>query len=203
MTTYIIIAFTTYVSYLGFKDREFLDKFMFNAFMVYHRKDWKRMITHGFLHANWMHLIFNMLTLYFFGDFVEKMLIMGFGKIWGTSMYLFLYLSAIPIASLSSLLRHKENQWYNALGASGAVSAILFAAILFNPNMKLLIMFIPIPLPAWLFGLLYIAYTQYMSQQGTDNINHDAHLLGSAYGFLFPILLNHQYFLLFIHRLFY
>jgi len=203
MTTYIIIAFTTFISYLGFKDREFTNKFMFNATAIYHQKDWKRMLTHGFLHANWMHLIFNMLTLYFFGDFVEKTFIMGYGHLWGTSIYLFLYLSAIPIASLISLFKYKDARWYNSLGASGAVSAILFAAILFNPSMKLLIMFIPIPIPAWLFGILYLGYTQYMSKQENDNVNHDAHFVGSVYGFLFPLLFNIQYIVYFVNTLIY
>ena len=203
MTTFIIIGFTTYISYLGFNDREFTNKFMFNAFMIYHRKDWKRLITHGFLHADWMHLIFNMLTLYFFGDAVEKMFILSYGKLAGTTIYLLLYLSAIPLASLKSLIKYKDAHWYNSLGASGAVSAVLFAAILFNPDMRLLIMFIPIPIPAWLFGILYLGYSQYMSKQGGDNINHDAHFWGSVYGFLFPLLFNFHYLEVFVNRLIY
>jgi membrane associated rhomboid family serine protease len=201
MTTFLIIGFTVLISYQGFNNKEFFNKYMFNAYMIFHKKDYKRLISHGFIHADWMHLIFNMLTLYFFGDFVEDVFNANFGH-WGSVIYLLLYLSAIPLSSAVSLIKYKDQHWYNSVGASGAVSAILFAAILFNPNMRIVLMFLPIPMPAYFFGIVYLAYTQYSSRRDSDNINHDAHFIGSIYGILFPILINYHFATEFYNQLF-
>ncbi|MCK5537384.1 MAG: rhomboid family intramembrane serine protease [Bacteroidales bacterium] len=201
MTTYLIIGFTSLISYQAFKNKELFNKFMFNAYMVYHKRDFKRLISHGFLHADWTHLIFNMLTLFFFGDHVENTLIAYYGSM-GSVFYLILYLTAIPLASLMSLFKHKDMHSYNSVGASGAVSAVLFAAIMFNPTMKIMLIILPIPMPAWVFGLAYLGYSHYMSKQNSDNINHDAHFIGSIYGLLFPALLNINFAVMFVNQLF-
>jgi len=156
--------------------------------MVVHRKEYLRVITHAFLHADWGHLIFNMLTLWFFGGMVEKYFMMVFPS--GSLLYILLYILGIIVSSISTILKYKDQHYYNSVGASGAVSAVLFAGILFDPHMSIFIMFIPIPIPAFLFGIAYLAYSQYMNRQSKDNINHDAHFYGAVFGFIFPIILK-------------
>jgi membrane associated rhomboid family serine protease len=174
-------------------------KLKFNAYQIIHRKEWWRMITSGFLHASWGHLFFNMLALYFFGDLVEQY----FGLYWGTTgkiLFFGLYIIAIPISSIYSLIKHKNNHYYNAVGASGAVSAILFASILFDPWIGIYLFFIPIPIPGIIFGPLYLAYSQYMGRKSIDNIGHDAHFWGAIVGFLLPVLLKPNLMKIFIER---
>jgi len=175
-------------------------KFKFNAYLVMHRKEWWRMITSGFLHANWSHLFFNMLALYFFGELVEQYFVLIFGSL-GRLLYLLMYLLAIPVSSIFDLLKNKNNHYYNAIGASGAVSAILFASVLFDPWIGIYMMFIPIPIPGIVFAPLYLIYCQFMSKRGMDNIGHDAHFWGAVFGFVLPILLKPTLFLYFINQL--
>ncbi len=199
MITYLIIAFTAIVSIMAFNSGELFSKLLLNPYQTYHRKEWQRMITHGFVHADWNHLIFNMFSLFFFGDYVEKLFRAELGSsLW----YIVFYISAIVISSLTTLFKHKDDYYYNSVGASGAVSAVIFAAVLINPQMRLMLMFIPIPIPGFIFLLLFIAYSQYMSKRNRDNINHDAHLLGGLYGLTIPILLNIQYLYNFIAQIF-
>ncbi|MCF6240201.1 MAG: rhomboid family intramembrane serine protease [Bacteroidales bacterium] len=186
--TFFIIILTSSVSIYAFNNRQLFDKFKLNPYMVVNRKEYNRIYTHALLHADWGHLIFNMLTLYFFGGMVEKYFIMIFPA--GKLMYALLYAVGILISALPTVLKHKNNHYYNSVGASGAVSAVLFAGILFDPHMSIFIMFIPIPIPAFLFGIAYLVYSQYMSRQNRDNINHDAHFYGAVFGFTFPIFLK-------------
>ncbi|MFW5656417.1 MAG: rhomboid family intramembrane serine protease [Bacteroidota bacterium] len=195
MITLIIIIITALVTVAAFNDAGIFARLQLNPFQVYHRKEWYRLVTHGFIHVDWGHLIFNMLTLYFFGDAVEAML--------GNPLYYILfYLAAIGISSLTTLFKHKDNYNYNSVGASGGVAAVIFASILLNPQIKIMIMFIPIPISGFIFGILYLIYSQYMSRRNADNINHDAHFLGAVFGFTFPILLNVDYFNEFINQIF-
>jgi len=168
--------------------------------MVVHKQDYLRIISHAFLHADWGHLFFNMLTLWFFGEMVENYFIQLFSA--GKFLYILLYLSGIIVSAIPTILRYKNNQYYNSIGASGAVSAVLFAGILFNPHMSIFIMFIPIPIPAFLFGIAYLAYSQYMSRHSRDNINHDAHFYGAVFGFTFPIVFKPVLIILFFQQLF-
>ena len=186
--TFFIIILTASVSIYAFNNRELFDKFKLNPYMVVNRKEYIRVFTHALLHADWGHLIFNMLTLYFFGGMVEKYFIMIFPA--GKLLYVLLYILGILVSAIPTILKNKNNHWYNSVGASGAVSAVLFAGILFDPHMSIYIMFIPIPIPAFLFGIAYLVYSQYMSRQNKDNINHDAHFYGAVFGFSFPILLK-------------
>jgi len=183
MVTILILIITAFISISAFNNKNLFVKLQFNPYQVYYKKQWYRLITHGFIHANWAHLIFNMISFYFFATYVEQMFN---SKI----LFIFFYLSGIIIASLTTLIKHKNNHWYNSVGASGGVSAIIFASILFEPFSKIIILPIPIPIPAIIYGLLFLAYSQYMSKRNTDNINHDAHFLGAVYGLVFPILLN-------------
>ncbi len=203
MITYILIVFTALVSIPAFNNNDWFLRLQFNPYQIYHRKQWYRMLTHGFLHANWTHLIVNMLVLFFFGPYVEKNLSMILNpgmQQWDKLIYLLFYFIAIIVASLSSLFKHKEHPWYNAVGASGAVSAIIFFFIFFNP-WELIYFYGILPVPGVIMGVLYLIYSHYMSRREADNINHDAHMSGAIFGFVFPLLINYRLIHLFIDEL--
>jgi membrane associated rhomboid family serine protease len=183
-----IILVTSVISILTFNRSELMARFQFNAYMIKHRNQWYRFITHAFLHADWMHLIVNMLVLYSFGQFVEMNLAFRFGDI-SPILYLVLYFGAVIISSISTFQKHKDDHWYNAVGASGAVSAVMFSSVVFGPFMKIYLYGI-LPLPAILWSALYVAYSMYMGNRQSDNINHDAHLWGGFYGMLFTLILS-------------
>ncbi|MBO7505799.1 MAG: rhomboid family intramembrane serine protease [Paludibacteraceae bacterium] len=207
MVTTIIIIVTVIVSVLSFGQNEFLpqslshpewfDKLKFNAYLIVHKKEHQRLLSSGFVHGSSWHLIFNMLTLYFFGYFVEDCFIEIFGAK-GEFVYALMYLLAIVVSSLSDLIKHKDDPWFNAIGASGAVSAVIFAAILLDPKLGICFFFIPIPIPGYIFGPLYLIYCQYMAKKNIDNIGHSAHFWGAVFGFVFPILLCPTLFKLFL-----
>jgi membrane associated rhomboid family serine protease len=183
--TIILIAINVIVSFIGFSNPHFINKFIFWPYEQAQKNQQYRFITSGFLHADFMHLIFNMITLYFFGRLVEIYFTMyGLG---GKLAYLLLYFAGLIIANIPSYIKHKNNGHYRALGASGAVSAVVFACILFNPWDTILVMFIPMPFV--LYAVIYIWYCIYMSKRGGDHINHDAHLWGSLFGIAFTVAL--------------
>ena len=188
MITVIIIAITCIVSILCFNGTLNGNKLIFNAYQVWHRKEWYRMLTSGIIHSGWGHLFFNMLRLYFFGRVVEQYFSAAFGGVLGAVLYVVLYVSALAISSLGDLVKYRDNWNYNALGASGAVSAVLFASILFAPKMGIYIYLIPIPVPGYIFAPLYLLYCWYMAKRNMDNIGHTAHFWGAVYGILFPII---------------
>lgn len=187
MITVIIIAITCVVSIMCFNGRLNGNKLLFNAYQVWHRKEWYRMYSSGIIHSGWGHLFFNMLTLYFFGKVVEQYFGVAFGNVLGAILYVVLYVSALAVSSIGDLIKYRDNWNYNALGASGAVSAILFASILFAPKMGIYIYLIPIPVPGYIFAPLYLLYCWYMAKRNMDNIGHTAHFWGAVYGLLFPI----------------
>ena len=201
MVTIIIIAVTVLVSLLCFSGRPDVNSLMFNAYQVWHRKEWWRMLTSGLVHGGWGHLFFNMLTLYFFGTVVERYFAAAFGSTNGIVLYVVLYVSAIAVASLWDLFKNRDNPNYNALGASGAVSAVLFASILFDPKMGIYIYLIPIPVPGYIFAPLYLLYCWYMARRGTDNIGHTAHFWGAVYGLAFPLICRPDIFQHFLAQL--
>jgi len=188
MITIIIMAITSLVSILCFNGKLNGSKLLFNAYQVWHRKEWYRMFSSGIIHSGWGHLFFNMLTLYFFGRVVEQYFSAVFGSVPGGILYIVLYVSALAISSIGDLIKYRDNWNYNALGASGAVSAILFASILFAPKMGIYIYLIPIPVPGYIFAPLYLLYCWYMAKRNMDNIGHTAHFWGAVYGLLFPIV---------------
>ncbi len=197
--TILIIAITTITSIIAFPPNvpsidsirrpEWFNKYLFNAVAVAKYKQYYRMLSYGFLHANWMHLFFNMLTLYFFAPGVETVFREIFGR-FGGLLFLIFYLLAIVVSTVADLIKYRNNSSYNAIGASGAVSAVLFAAILIQPTMKIMFIFLPIPISAWFFGILYLGYSYYMSKRNIDNIGHSAHFWGAVFGFFFPIILK-------------
>jgi membrane associated rhomboid family serine protease len=202
--TYILIIFTALVSIPAFRNHEWFSKLQFNAFQIYHRREVHRLLTHGFLHANWTHLIVNMMVLYFFGPTVEQYM----RQILSPEMqhlyrlvYLLFYFAGIVVASLISLYKYRDNAWYNSVGASGAVSAVIFFYIFFNPWERIYFYGI-LPVPGIIMGILYLVYSHYMSRRGTDNVNHDAHMVGALFGFIFPLFINYHLIQYFLDKLF-
>lgn len=194
MLTYIIIAATVVISMACFNNRQLFDKLAMKPYRVVHAREWYRLISHGFVHADWMHLFVNMFTFWSFGQYMEQAFqCRGFGQ-WS---FLVLYFGGMIIASVNDVVRYRNAIWYTSIGASGAVSAVLFSAIFLNPWDKILL-FAVIPIPGILFGVLYLAYCQYMARRSGDNINHNAHFYGAVFGFIFPILLKPSLFQVFL-----
>ena len=188
--TLIIIIITIAVSLSANGKPGLYSKLLFNPYRVHHHKEWYRIFSHALIHDtnNIFHLGFNMYVLYSFGNVAETLLSYNLGKI-GAVYYLIIYVGGIFAASIPSLIKHKDNYHYNSVGASGAVSAILFTTIAFMPfTGGIGIMFIPLDIPPLIFGVLYIAYEVYMGKRGGSNIAHDAHIGGAVFGFLFSLI---------------
>ncbi len=200
MITSIIIILTVIVSLFCFYGGGF-NALKFNAYQIWHSKQWYRMLSYGFVHGSWWHLFFNMFTLHFFGRVVEQYFVAFFGNTIGIILYIVLYITAIVISTLGDLIKYRNHYNYNAVGASGAVSAILFASILFEPQMGIYIYLIPIPIPGYIFAPLYLLYCWYMAKRNADNIGHSAHFWGAVYGLLFPLICNPAFFSYFISQL--
>ena len=197
MVTYIVIGITVLLSYKCFKDTELFYKLALVPYRVVKYNEWYRLISHGFIHADTTHLLVNMFTFWSFGTFMEKVFeVYGFG----TLAFIALYLGGMIFASLYDLIKHHDNPYYVSIGASGAVSAVLFASILFNPWGKILL-FAVVPIPGILFGVAYLAYCQFMAKKGGDNINHNAHFYGAVFGFFYPVLLEPSLFMEFLSHL--
>ena len=156
---------------------------------------------YGLVHGGWGHLLFNMLTLYFFGTVVEQYFQVAFGHTPGIILYVVLYVSAIAVSTIGDLVKYKDAPGYNAVGASGAVSAVLFASILFEPKMGIYIYLIPIPVPGYIFAPLYLLYCWYMAKRNMDNIGHTAHFWGAVYGLVFPLIFRPDIFHHFLSQL--
>lgn len=200
MITLMLIGTISVVSFVSFSNRTLFAKLLFNPYQIQHQKQWYRFVSHAFIHANWEHLIFNMITLYFFGTGVESVLNYVFGKLGGV-IFLIMFLLATVVSSVPSYFKHRGSYVYNAVGASGAVSAVLFAFILFEPLGRIYFFFIPIGIPAFVFGILYLIYSAYMAKRNIDNIGHDAHFWGAVFGFIFPILLESGFLSSFVYQL--
>jgi len=184
--TFILIAINVLFSLIGFSNAGMLAKTIGWPYYTKRENQYYRFITSGFLHADWMHLFFNMFTLYFFGRNIEMIFsLQGLG---GNMAYLALYFSALIVSDLPSYFKHKDNYNYKSLGASGAVSAIVFASIVFTPWSSLYL-YGAIKISATLFAVLYIFYCVYMGKRNSDNVNHDAHLWGSLFGLVFTLAL--------------
>jgi membrane associated rhomboid family serine protease len=170
------------VSYKGFKDKEFFYKYEFEVDKVRLYKDYKRLFTSGFLHVGWMHLIFNMIALYFFSPGLEAYL--------GPAQFILVYTAGLLGGNLLSLFVHKYSSTYSSVGASGAVLGIMFSSIALFPGMQMGLFLLPISLPGWLFGLAYVLFSIYGIRSRSNNIGHDSHLGGALTGMLVSILLH-------------
>ncbi|MGA1378579.1 MAG: rhomboid family intramembrane serine protease [Chitinophagaceae bacterium] len=187
-STQIIIFTTAIISIVAFSSSSIKEQLLFKPAQIHKKNEWYRFFTSGVIHADWEHLLFNMLTLYLFGEGLEAQFNSGnlFGEK-GTLLYSTLYISAFPISMITSYWRHKQNARYASLGASGAVSAILFAAILLNPTIKIGFFILPPIIPGFIFGPAYLLLSSYLNKRGKDNINHAAHIAGALYGIIFTI----------------
>ena len=177
----ILIIANVLVSMKGFNDYSFLDKYKFQVGKVLSGEK-IRTLTSGFLHVDWLHLGFNMYALYLFGDIVAHIL--------GIPNFLMIYFGSLLAGSLYSLKYHKNEPYYSAVGASGAVSGIVYASILLYPAMELYLFFIPIPIPGYIFGVGYLLYSIYGMKKQLGNVGHSAHLGGAIGGFAITLLLN-------------
>ena len=187
--TIIIIILTAVTSFIAFNNPEAFYRLKFNAYLILHNKQYYRFFSYAFIHADWMHLLVNMFVLFSFGSAVEQSFAFHF-DLQAPLFFIVLYVGGIMFSTLASYHKHKHNDFYNAVGASGAVAAVLFSAIIMRPDMSIVFLFLPVPIPAYLFGILYLIYSAYMAKRGSDNIGHDAHFWGAIFGIAFTILLN-------------
>lgn len=181
LVTIIIIAANVVASYKGFSDYSFFEKYKFNVGAV-RRGEQFRMFSSGFLHADTAHLFFNMFTLYIFADVVIKLL--------SPHSFFIIYVGSLILGSLLSFYFHKNEYHYSAVGASGAVSGVIYSAILLRPDMSLYMFFIPIPIPAYIFGIGYLLYSIYGMKNRIGNIGHDAHFGGAVGGYIITLVLS-------------
>lgn len=193
--TLIIIAITCLVSFSAFNNRSMMDKLILWPPAVANNRQYHRLVSYGLVHADFQHLLFNMITLFFFGRVIEQF----YGAIVGGLGFAFFYFSALLVSILPTYLKNRNNQSYRSLGASGAVSAVLFAFILLKP-WAVIYLFV-IPVPAIIYAVAYVAYSMYSEKQGSDNINHSAHLCGAAYGVAFTVAIEPRVFSGFLEAL--
>lgn len=185
-----ILVFTLITSIYTFSNPQLFGKFMLHPYSVSKGKNLYTILTSGIIHRDWMHLLFNMLTFFFFGFPLEQVL--ASISSWGHIQFLLIYVLALVLSDITTIFKHKDNYGYHSLGASGAISAILFSFILFNPGMSIYLFFIPIPIPAVIFGPLYLAYCVWAANAANDSINHDAHFYGALTGLAITIILYPQ-----------
>jgi len=188
-----IFVITLITSLMAFSNENLYGKLMLHPYSVSRGKHLYTLITSGLIHKDWMHLIFNMLSYYFFAFQLEGII--------GHWQFGLLYVVSLVLSDLPSVSKHKEDFWYHSLGASGAISAVLFSFILYAPMSMMLIMPLPVPIPAILFGVLYLVYCSYASKYSRDNINHDAHLYGALSGIMITIALNPKIVAVFLHQI--
>jgi membrane associated rhomboid family serine protease len=184
--TVIIIVATVGISIMAFSNQRLLDQFIFYPPAV-GRGQWYRFFSCGLIHADWGHLIFNMLALYMFGEYVESKYVNVFGAV-GKLVYLAMYVLALAASVIPTYTKNKDNYHYRSLGASGAVSAVIFAGILFNPLAGIGLFFIPVYVAGFIFGILYLFISGWLDKKGGGNINHSAHIFGALFGIGFTIL---------------
>lgn len=197
--TLIIIIATVVISYLAINDRDLKNKLTFSPYSVKHHNRWWLIFTHGFVHADYTHLAMNMFTLYFLGDAVEQLMRAHFGPK-GLLFYLLLYLGGLVFATIPAFRKHAEDPGYLSLGASGAVSSVVFAFIMFLP-LEMLLIYGIIPVPGIVLGIAYLLYESYANRHQRTNIAHDAHLAGAVFGVVFLILLDYHIGLNFIDQI--
>ncbi|MHA7131961.1 rhomboid family intramembrane serine protease [Algoriphagus namhaensis] len=187
--TVILILLTCVSSFYGFNQSQFLDRWMFTPYEIHHRGQWDRFVLSGFIHKDYVHLLFNMFTFYFFGRVVEQFLAFKFGSAVGGVLFVLFYLSAIVISDIPTYLKHKENLYYRALGASGGTAAMVFSSIIILPLADICLFGI-LCLPGFILGVLFLIYSYTKGKTGGDNINHDAHLYGAILGIVFILVLS-------------
>ena len=186
----IIIGITVLISFSVENKPDQKEKMLFIPNRIKHNGEFHRTISSIFIHADLNHLVFNMISLYFLGNLFEQQMIQIYGVQLGSVNFLLLYLLGGVASEIYPFIRHQDDPYYRSLGASGAVSAVIFATIFWNPTMDLYLFFIPVPIPAYIFGPIYLAFEYFAMKKGTTNIAHDAHIGGALFGIFFVLLLN-------------
>ncbi|MBP8098019.1 MAG: rhomboid family intramembrane serine protease [Arenimonas sp.] len=194
--TMMIVALTCAVSLVAMNNPKMIDALILWPPAVVRDKEYYRLISYGLIHADFQHLLFNMITLYFFGRVMESF----YNDAMGDFGFAFFYVLGLVASILPTYLKQRNNSRYRSLGASGAVSAVLFAFILFQPWALIYVFFLPVP--AIIYAVLYVGYTIYSERRGGDNINHSAHLWGAAYGIIFTLVMEPRVFSVFLDALF-
>lgn len=189
------------MSYRAFEDPILRSKLVFNAYFVKNKDEYSRFLTSGFIHADWGHLIFNLLALYSFGINLLFLLTQTYCSL-GIVYLLLIFLLGVIVSEIPSYFQHQDNIGYNSLGASGGVSSIIFANILLDPlNTGIRIMFLPLPIPSFVLGLGYLAYSQYAIKNSSSNINHSAHFWGAIFGVVFMVILDYKHIIIFSDKI--
>ncbi len=183
--TLVILAITCIVSFMAFKNSRLMNDLILWPPAIARQREYHRLVTYGVVHADFMHLLVNMITLFFFGRLMESFFTARMGPL-GFALF---YIGGLVVSILPTYLKNRANPSYRSLGASGAVSAVLFAFILLAPWVKIYVFF-ALPIPAIIYAVLYTAYSIYMDRQGQDNVNHSAHLWGALYGVIFTLLVD-------------
>jgi membrane associated rhomboid family serine protease len=185
--TLVIIVVTVAVSIPAFSKPSLFYRYDFSPYQIEQRKEWYRFLTHGFIHADWAHLIFNMLVLFFFGDVTQHYFEAYLGTK-GILYFLILYVGGMLFAVLPTYKKQRSNPSYHSVGASGAVAAVLFSSVIFNPMASICLWGV-LCFPGIIWAILYLAYSIYQSKQANDNINHEAHLWGAIFGVVATLIL--------------
>jgi len=188
-----IFAITIGATLFAFNDDALKAKWMLHPYSIHRKKNTYTLITSGLIHSDWMHLFFNMLSYYFFAFMLETRI--------GHWQFGVLYIASLVLSDLPSVAKHKNDYWYHSLGASGAVSAVIFSTIIYAPLATIMIMPIPFPMYNIIFGVLYLVYCHYASKHARDNVNHDAHFFGALCGVFITIILHPEVLSQFIHQL--
>jgi membrane associated rhomboid family serine protease len=194
--TNIILGITVLLSFYAFSNRDVMYKLIMNPYTVYRRNQYYRFITSGFIHGDHLHLIVNMFSFYFFGLGVQTIFqeglpgtFEGFGQVKGAVYFVALYILGIIVSDVPTYFKQRENPVYNSLGASGGVSSVVFAMVMFDP-LRIFKLYAIIPIPGFIFGIAYIMFSYYYGKRSNDNINHDAHLWGAVFGLVFCIVVH-------------
>lgn len=195
LVTLAIIAVTCVVSWLAFKDARLMDRLLLWPPAIERRHEYWRLLSYGLVHADFQHLLFNMITLFFFGRAMESL----YASHLGLLGFLWFYVGGLLVSILPTYLINRRNPDYRSLGASGAVSAVLFAFILISPWSMIFVFFFPVP--AILFAVAYVGYSIWMDHRGGDNVNHSAHLWGAAYGIVFTAIMEPRVIPFFLQQL--
>ena len=193
--TFFLIGITCLVSWMAFNNRKLMDRLILWPPAIDQHRQYDRLVTYGFIHGDFMHLLFNMVTLYFFGREIEDVM----GQLSTPWTYPLFYVAALVVSILPTYLKNQHNPNYLSLGASGAVSAVLFAYILLAPWQLIFVFFVPVP--AIVYAVLYVGYSIWMDRRGGDRINHSAHLAGAAYGVLFMAIMEPRVLGIFLQQL--
>jgi membrane associated rhomboid family serine protease len=190
-----LFVLTILLSIYGFKRQDFLSKMLFSPYQVYHHRKWFQLVTSGLVHNDFFHLLFNMITFYFFAFHLEIAI--------GSQNFAIIYIGSLVLSHLLTLSKNKDNYNYRSLGASGAISGVIFSSILIFPTNKMIIMPIPIPLPSVVFGVAYLVWCRFATSRANDNINHDAHFSGAVAGVILMLLLEGRSIILIWKNLFF